>query len=481
MPFSDLTFLFYAVNPREHCWSSLDRVPPYVSRAIPWFTRLMLVEYLVSLARKRQRLYSLKESLCSISLGIISECVPWNMLSLASYVYAFEHWRVVPAAPHDSMWSWVAMILLVDLGYYWFHRISHEWHAGWIGHSVHHSGEFYNLATALRQGVFSSLFSPWFYLPIALLGFPPQMFVTHKALNLLYQFWIHTQMVGSCGPLEYVLNTPSHHRVHHRPGGNCNYAGFLIVWDRLFGTFVSEAQQMDNYGFGKPLGTFDPVRANVEQLHRMATSVGRGEPGLRRCLRLLFSRRLPRRPFYCSPAALLSPLASGRRSSLWTPPEDESGRTSAKYDPALRGGGLEAGYLALQVGAMTALHLQRTKGPPTAARLGWTVFIAATLSIAGNIADGKRSVEGLETARTLLCSVLVWRSMPAYLHSLTLGSLLWACVCALPPAAWGLLLRKIRAADAAAQEGEPRYSASSKPRAGAAEPTPAAALGAKGE
>ena len=147
--------------------------------------------------------------------------------------------------PHDTALCWLALFLGVDLCYYALHRFCHESHFAWWGHSVHHSGEVYNVATALRQGVVQGLCSPLFYVPLAVLGLPPAMFLTHKAFNLLYQFYIHTECLGSLGPLEYVLNTPSHHRVHHRPGGECNYAGVLIIWDRLFGTFVPENERRD--------------------------------------------------------------------------------------------------------------------------------------------------------------------------------------------------------------------------------------------
>ena len=121
------------------------------------------------------------------------------------------------------------LLLGVDCGYYWAHRMMHEWHIAWVPHSVHHSGETYNLATALRQGAFQPLFSWVFYLPLALLGFPPNAFAGHSQLSTLYMYWIHTELVNRLPfGLEYIFNSPMAHRMHHRPPGNCNYAGMLI-------------------------------------------------------------------------------------------------------------------------------------------------------------------------------------------------------------------------------------------------------------
>lgn len=149
------------------------------------------------------------------------------------------------------------------------HRTAHEYHTLWMGHSVHHSGEYYNLATALRQGVIQSLYSKLFHLPLALLGFPCGAWVAHNQLNTLYQFWIHTEQVGKLGILEMILNTPSHHRMHHRPPGNCNYAGFLIIWDRLFGTFREEFEMKDYYGLAQQLQSNNPLFANFAHARRM--------------------------------------------------------------------------------------------------------------------------------------------------------------------------------------------------------------------
>ncbi len=136
----------------------------------------------------------------------------------------------------------------------------------WATHQTHHSSESYNLSTALRQGVLQPYFSWAFYLPLAFFV-PPQIFLIHAQMNLLYQFWIHTDIISKLGPFEYILNTPSHHRVHHGRNPYCidkNYGGVLIIWDRLFGTFAAERENEEiAYGLIHPINTFDPLETQV--------------------------------------------------------------------------------------------------------------------------------------------------------------------------------------------------------------------------
>jgi hypothetical protein len=171
----------------------------------------------------------------------------------------------VASLPGDAVATHLAAFLGVDFAYYWWHRWTHRSGLGWATHVVHHQSEDYNLAVALRQSMTSSLSSWPFYLPLALVGVPPGVFFLHTALNTLGQFWIHTETIRTLGPLELVLNTPSHHRVHHAINPRYldkNYAGILIVWDRWFGTFEQE-REAPVYGTVTPLNSFDPLWANV--------------------------------------------------------------------------------------------------------------------------------------------------------------------------------------------------------------------------
>ena len=177
---------------------------------------------------------------------------------------AYDH-RWLDLSP-SSPWAWAALFVLDDFTYYWFHRISHECRFWWAAHVNHHSSQEYNLSTAVRQSWTSVIVGTWTpWIPLAFLGFPPAMILAEHGFNLFYQFWIHTEAVRRMPRwFEYLFNTPSHHRVHHASNPRYldrNYAGVLMVWDRLFGTFVEEcAEEPPRYGIVKNIDSFNPVR-----------------------------------------------------------------------------------------------------------------------------------------------------------------------------------------------------------------------------
>jgi sterol desaturase/sphingolipid hydroxylase (fatty acid hydroxylase superfamily) len=179
----------------------------------------------------------------------------------------------------------------VDFAYYWFHRLHHEVRVLWASHVPHHSSQRYNLSTALRQSWLTPLTGPVFWAPLLLVGFSPAMVLTAQAWSLLYQFALHTEAVGRLGPLEWVLNTPSHHRVHHGSDAGYldkNYGGIFIVWDRLFGTFAAEAQRV-TYGLTRNVGSFHPLRIAFHELAATATEVW-GAGSWRRALHAVIGR-----------------------------------------------------------------------------------------------------------------------------------------------------------------------------------------------
>lgn len=239
-----------------------------IALAIPVFFALIAVEFAVSRWKKRP-VYRLNDTFNDLSCGILQQlmAVFSGVALLGLYAWVAEHLRVLPEPmATDSAVAWVMCFLGVDLLYYWFHRFSHESAAGWMVHVVHHQSEEYNLAVALRQDAFQPFISTLFYLPLAVLGFPVVMFATCAAVNTLYQFWIHTRLVGRLGPLEWVINTPSHHRVHHGAELWCldsNYAGVFIIWDRMFGTFTPERSE-PRYGVLDPVGNWNPVSAQLQ-------------------------------------------------------------------------------------------------------------------------------------------------------------------------------------------------------------------------
>jgi sterol desaturase/sphingolipid hydroxylase (fatty acid hydroxylase superfamily) len=258
-----------------------------VALAIPAFFVLIGLEALGARALGRPPI-RFNDALTDLSCGILNQLLVALLkgVLLVPYVAIYEGWRLFDLGSGPAVH--VFTFLAVDLLYYCWHRWTHETGLGWASHVVHHQSEDYHLSVALRQSLTSPLTSWPFDLPLALLGVPLPVLLVHKAFNLLYQFWIHTELVPRLGLVEGVLNTPSHHRVHHAintPYLDKNYAGVLIVWDRLFGTFTPEGEPC-RYGTLKPLNSFDPLWANVDVLWQWTKDFARA--GWADRLRLLY-------------------------------------------------------------------------------------------------------------------------------------------------------------------------------------------------
>ena len=235
--------------------------------ATPVFFLLIAIEILIAW-RRRGSEYRVADAISSVALGQISTYlgVFGRVLSFGIYVLIYEHARAL-TLDSGSPWVWVAGLLLYDFLYYWYHRFGHEVNVLWAAHVVHHQSEEFNLSTALRQTGTSYLFSWIFYVPMAVLGFPPAVLLGVGLIDLLYQFWIHTEHVGSLGSFDRLFASPSNHRVHHAVNDlylDRNYGGLLIVWDRLFGTFQPElAAEPVVYGTRDPLRSWNPLWANL--------------------------------------------------------------------------------------------------------------------------------------------------------------------------------------------------------------------------
>ncbi|XP_013417440.1 alkylglycerol monooxygenase isoform X1 [Lingula anatina] len=257
-----IRWLFYAVTPNETSFENVDDVPRYIEDAVPFFVFAVALEVVVGLLTGKQVL-RINDAITSAGAGLISllPLLLMRGIEITGYVWVHERFCLYEL-PWNSAWTWWLCFIAVDFGYYWFHRMAHEVNFMWASHQTHHSAEDYNLSTALRQSILQRYLSWVFYLPLALIV-PPAIFVAHLQFNILYQFWIHNEMIKSLGPLEWILNTPSHHRVHHGRNPYCidkNYAGTLIIWDRLFGTFQAENEEVV-YGLTHPINTFNPIEA----------------------------------------------------------------------------------------------------------------------------------------------------------------------------------------------------------------------------
>ena len=248
--------------------------------AIPVFLITLAIE--AAWARRREgdpRIigYATKDTFASLAMGLgnvgIAAVTKLGTFALMTWLYQYR----VATLP-NLWWTWVLLFFAEDFCYYWFHRASHEVRALWAAHVNHHSSEHYNLSTALRQSWTTPFTAPAFWLVLPLVGFAPWMVFTQQAISLLYQYWIHTEAIDRLpAPLEFVFNTPSHHRVHH--GSNPeyldrNHGGILIIWDRLFGTFEPEDDDEPVvYGLTKNVNSFNPVTVMTHEYVDIARDV----------------------------------------------------------------------------------------------------------------------------------------------------------------------------------------------------------------
>lgn len=258
-------------------------IPDLITPAIPFFVVSMIIEGLVVKRMKDQdrdlRGHTVKDTAASLSMGLgnVFINVFWKGVAFAFYLWLYE---LTPLRRGSGPLAWVLLFFGEDLCYYWFHRVHHESRFFWAGHVSHHSSQQYNLSTALRQPWTTPFTGLPFWAPLALLGFHPAMIVVQQSISLLYQYWIHTETIGRLGPLEWVLNTPSHHRVHHASNPQYldkNYAGVLIIWDRLFRTFEPEVEP-PVYGLTKNIQTFNPLRIAFHEFAAILRDWRRPEP-----------------------------------------------------------------------------------------------------------------------------------------------------------------------------------------------------------
>ena len=270
--------------------------PDVVNYAVPIFIAAILVELAWIVMKRRGGRYETRDALTSLLMGAgnVASGILLGFVAWGFYVWLWQ-FRLFDLG---AAWLVVAAcFILDDLRYYWYHRIAHRSRFVWAEHVNHHSSQHYNLTTALRQSWTGTFTGMWLLrAPLILLGFHPAMVLFVGGLNLIYQFWIHTEAIGRMPRwFEAVMNTPSHHRVHH--GRNpryldANYAGVLIVWDRLFATFVPELDaEKPDYGLVHNLGTFNPLRVAFHEWLAMARDVSR--PGLSLRQRLAYALAPP--------------------------------------------------------------------------------------------------------------------------------------------------------------------------------------------
>jgi len=245
----------------------------FITYAVPVFFLMIGIEFIFGVIKGTNN-YRLNDSIAAISLGLISRLPPLLNLGIQGVVWAYVATNLnMSLMLKDSWITWVIAFLFYDLCYYWMHRMSHEVKVLWASHVVHHQGEEFNLSTALRQTSSGWLWKWIFYIPMFMVGIPGEVFFTVAAINLLYQFWVHTEHIKTLGPLELIFITPSNHRIHHAQNPeyiDANYGGVFIIWDRIFSTYIPERDDLKPiYGTVKPLRSWNPIWSNLEIYHQM--------------------------------------------------------------------------------------------------------------------------------------------------------------------------------------------------------------------
>jgi len=359
--------------------------PNLIALAIPLFFVGIGIEWLAGRVKHR-RVFRLGDALGSMGCGVAMQLTSMAVtgLVIAAYAFVYEHrFFTLP-----TVWlPWVAALVGVELTYYWWHRLSHEVNLLWAAHVVHHQSEDYNLSTALRQSVTTWATQLPFNLPLALLGVPPLQFAVLAALTTLYQFWIHTELVPPLGALEGVINTPSNHRVHHAINPQYldrNHGGTFIFWDRMFGTYEAEREPCV-YGTTRPLGTFNPLYAQVDTYRELVRNAFRA-PTLLDAVKV----------FFASPAWHPEWMLPG-------PTRDVEKKYDPEATPATQRWVLV--HWALLMGAVFCFIMWGAQLAPWLIAAG-AVFILWSLLTLTGLTEGKRWARPLEVARLVFLAGL---------------------------------------------------------------------------
>lgn len=243
---------------------------------------ILLIEILEALFKRSLRGKTLLEMVASASTQIPYLLIEVTLMTAAYSALYVISYAYVPWSIPVTIWTVLLALIVADFTYYWEHRIAHQVRLLWTQHAVHHSSRDMNIVTSVRFGPLESLWSLIAHIPMVLIGFPPDLIFACVIVVLAYQTWLHTELIGKLGPLEYVLNTPSHHRVHHGCDAKYldqNYAGILIIWDRMFRSFKEE-DETPNYGLTTEFDSQNPLRVWFSEI-----------PGLVRDLRVARSWR----------------------------------------------------------------------------------------------------------------------------------------------------------------------------------------------
>jgi len=367
-------------------------MPNYIAFAIPFFFLLIGIELWAARARGLKT-YRFNDSMADLSCGITQQVLLVFFAAglVATYSFLYDHYRLFTFSA-TSPWPWLIAFVAVDFFYYWWHRLSHEVNFLWAAHVVHHQSEEYNLSVALRQSVVTLFTILPFHLPLAFLGISPVVFITVDSFSTLYQFWIHTELIGKLGWFERVFNSPAQHRVHHAINPQYldkNYAATLCVWDRLFGTYQEEVE-LPVYGLVKPLANFNAFWAQVHYW-----------------VELWEQARTAERPLDRIKVWFMPPTFRGTGLQPHEPPKVDRALT-VKHDPKLTTRltvWLFAQLVFVLCGATALLFFAAQMTPVQ--RVASAAIFLLTLAAAGGLMEKKRWAIPLEAGRLFALFALV--------------------------------------------------------------------------
>ena len=358
--------------------------------AIPAFFLLIGIEAMYA-RWKGKKVYRLNDTVSNLSLGIGNQLTGAlaKGLLVVIFMYIYRHYSFFKLPV--TWWSFVLCLLLFDFLFYWAHRLSHESNLFWGAHVVHHQSEEYNLSVALRQPWFQDFISFFIFLPIPLLGFNPKTFVIAAGVQTLYQFWIHTRVIGKMPAVaEYFFNTPSHHRVHHAVNPKYidkNHAGVFIIWDRMFGTFkAEEAPEEITYGITTQFKSWNPVWANFHYYKEMWEK-----------MRLMNSWKDKARMIFARPGWLPDYMGG------FQGPKEINPDTYRKFDedttPLFRAYGTVQFIITL---TGTVIYLDHYHAISVFYRILFAAVLLLSILIVGAIFEQKRWIRWAEIARLVL-------------------------------------------------------------------------------
>lgn len=256
--------------------------------AIPMIA-LVGLEWLLSFIQKKDY-YNRLDTISATVIGLTNVAMSAG-LKVVTFGVVLFFYNVVPWKIETHWWTYVICLICIDFCRYWAHRVGHESRFWWATHVTHHNSEHYNWSVAFRLG-WTQHIKLVFFIPVVMMGFHPVVFFICHQIEVLYQFWIHTEYIRKLPrPIEYIFTTPSHHRVHHATNEHYmdkNYGSTFIIWDRMFGTFEPEGEQA-NYGITEPVGTYNPITLNFHEWVDIVKDVKNSE-SLKEAYDMIFAR-----------------------------------------------------------------------------------------------------------------------------------------------------------------------------------------------